>query len=77
MAKNGMCLGIVGRNFIDMGPYKFDCIKEHKNYINNVYGIDKNIVVIYDNSENISYHTMNTIDDILYRTQYENMSETQ
>lgn len=69
VAKNGMSLGILTKRGIDMGPYKFDCIKEHKKYVHNVYGLVDDIVIKYNNMDFMSYSHANDIGDILYQVE--------
>lgn len=60
------CLGIIQRSGIKVGPYTFDTILEHKNYMNIVYGSLVDVRVKYNDIDFMSYGNANNIGDVLY-----------
>lgn len=74
ITKNGTSLGIITKKGIDMGPYKFDSIQEHKKFIHFMYDIVDDPKIMYGNTEYMSYSQARDIGDVLYQVQRVNSS---
>ena len=59
-------LGVIYRTGIKVGPYTFDTINEHKNYMNVVYGSLEDCRVKYNDIDFMSYGNAKNIGDVLY-----------